>query len=75
MRLPLVVYLSAADNSRWPKNLSDGEHFLLDIAERPGIPFSVISDAAELLYQNGLLFNNISSLLPSSFCSFRGFFW
>ena len=50
MRLPVVVYLSAADNSRLPKNLSDGEHSLLDTAERSGIPFSVISDAEELLY-------------------------
>ena len=39
----------------WVLNLSDGEHSLLDIAERSGMPFSVISDAAELLYQNGLL--------------------
>jgi hypothetical protein len=36
-------------------NLSDGEHSLLDIAERSGIAFSEISDAAELLCQNGLL--------------------
>jgi hypothetical protein len=39
----------------WVLNLSDGEHTLLDIAERSGLPFSVISDAAELLCQNGLL--------------------
>jgi aminopeptidase-like protein len=39
----------------WVLNLSDGEHSLLDIAERSGMPFSVISDAAELLCQNGLL--------------------
>jgi aminopeptidase-like protein len=39
----------------WVLNLSDGEHSLLDVAERSGIPFSAISDAAELLYQNGLL--------------------
>jgi aminopeptidase-like protein len=39
----------------WVLNLSDGEHSLLDIAERSGIPFSAISDAAELLCQNGLL--------------------
>jgi aminopeptidase-like protein len=30
-------------------NLSDGEHSLLDIAERSGMPFSAISDAEELL--------------------------
>jgi len=74
VRFPVVVYLSAADNSRSHKNLSDGEHSLLDIAEHSGIPFSVISDTEELLYQNSLLFNNIFSLLPSSFCRFRGFF-
>jgi aminopeptidase-like protein len=39
----------------WVLNLSDGEHSLLDIAERAGIPFSAISDAAELLCQSGLL--------------------
>lgn len=39
----------------WVLNLSDGEHSLLDIAERSGIPFSTISDAAELLCQSGLL--------------------
>ena len=39
----------------WVLNLSDGEHSLLDIAERSGIPFSAISEAAELLCQAGLL--------------------
>ena len=39
----------------WVLNLSDGEHSLLDIAERSSIPFSAISDAAELLCQSGLL--------------------
>ena len=39
----------------WVLNLSDGEHSLLDIAERSGIPFSAISDAAELLCEHGLL--------------------
>jgi aminopeptidase-like protein len=43
----------------WVLNLSDGEHSLLDIAERSDIPFSVISDAVELLEQGGLL-----SLIP-----------
>jgi len=43
----------------WVLNLSDGEHSLLDIAERSGMPFSAISDAADLLCQNGLL-----SLVP-----------
>jgi aminopeptidase-like protein len=39
----------------WVLNLSDGEHSLLDIAERSNLPFSAISDAAELLSQAGLL--------------------
>jgi len=39
----------------WVLNLSDGEHSLLDIAERSGLPFATISDAADLLGQNGLL--------------------
>lgn len=45
----------------WVLNLSDGEHSLLEIAERSGIPFSAINDAAELLSQNGLL-----AILPES---------
>jgi aminopeptidase-like protein len=39
----------------WVLNFSDGEHTLLDIAERSGLPFSQINDAAELLCQGGLL--------------------
>ncbi len=39
----------------WVLNLSDGQHSLLDIAERAGIPFATISEAADLLRQNGLL--------------------
>jgi len=39
----------------WVLNFSDGKHSLLDIAERSGLPFSALSDAAELLSQNGLL--------------------
>ena len=39
----------------WVLNLSDGEHSLLDIAERSDIPFSTIGEAAELLVQGGLL--------------------
>jgi aminopeptidase-like protein len=39
----------------WVLNLSDGEHSLLDIAERSGLPFSSIADAAELLSEGGLL--------------------
>jgi aminopeptidase-like protein len=39
----------------WVLNLSDGEHSLLDIAERSGLPFPAISDAAEVLRDSGLL--------------------
>jgi aminopeptidase-like protein len=39
----------------WVLNFSDGEHSLLDIAERSGLPFSEISSAAQLLATNGLL--------------------
>jgi len=43
-------------NSRlWVLNLSDGKHSLLDIAERSGLPFAPIYEAAELLRENGLL--------------------
>ena len=43
----------------WVLNLSDGEHSLLDIAERSGLPFSTILDAAELLHSNALLTEKI----------------
>jgi len=39
----------------WVLNQSDGQHSLLDIAERAGIPFPVILDAAEVLTEGGLL--------------------
>jgi aminopeptidase-like protein len=39
----------------WVLNLSDGEHSLLDIAERSDIPFSIISNTAKLLDEAGLL--------------------
>ncbi|HUO24381.1 MAG TPA: DUF4910 domain-containing protein [Candidatus Aquilonibacter sp.] len=39
----------------WVLNLSDGEHSLLDIAERSGMPFAAINDAAMLLQECGLL--------------------
>jgi aminopeptidase-like protein len=39
----------------WVLNFSDGDHSLLDIAERSALPFSAIQDAAELLSQSGLL--------------------
>jgi aminopeptidase-like protein len=39
----------------WVLNLSDGEHSLLDIAERSGLAFPVIRSAAKLLAESGLL--------------------
>lgn len=39
----------------WVLNLSDGEHSLLDIAERSSLSFFLIKEAADLLFQNGLL--------------------
>lgn len=39
----------------WVLNLSDGEHTLLDIAERSNLSFDSISHAADLLKQSGLL--------------------
>jgi aminopeptidase-like protein len=39
----------------WVLNFSDGEHSLLDIAERSGLPFATIDQAARRLEQNGLL--------------------
>jgi aminopeptidase-like protein len=43
------------DARLWVLNLSDGDHSLLDIADRSGIPFSAINAAAELLRESGLL--------------------
>jgi aminopeptidase-like protein len=39
----------------WVLNLSDGQHSLLDIAERSEIAFPMIRDAADLLHENDLL--------------------
>jgi aminopeptidase-like protein len=39
----------------WVLNLSDGRSGLLDIAERSGLPFRVIRDAAHLLEEHDLL--------------------
>jgi aminopeptidase-like protein len=39
----------------WVLNLSDGQHTLLDIAERAGTAFSTIRAAADLLVEHGLL--------------------
>jgi aminopeptidase-like protein len=39
----------------WVLNLSDGNHSLLDIAERANLPFTVIKDAAAALSATDLL--------------------
>jgi aminopeptidase-like protein len=39
----------------WVLNLSDGEHSLLDIAERSGLGFSTVQEAASALEEKGLL--------------------
>ena len=39
----------------WVLNLADGKHALLDMAERAGLPFALIREAAELLEGHGLL--------------------
>jgi aminopeptidase-like protein len=39
----------------WVLTLSDGDHSMLDIAERAGVPFEAVRDVAQLLEQHGLL--------------------
>jgi len=39
----------------WVLNLSDGNHRLIDIAERAALPFTTIRDAASALHEAGLL--------------------
>jgi aminopeptidase-like protein len=39
----------------WVLNLSDGNHSLLDIKVRSGMPFAAVQEAAQLLLQHGLL--------------------
>ncbi|MGW5716538.1 DUF4910 domain-containing protein [Amycolatopsis sp. NPDC003865] len=39
----------------WVLNLSDGEHSLLDIAERAGLPFEIVDVAARALHDAGLV--------------------
>lgn len=39
----------------WVLNLSDGTHTLLDIADRAGYPFTLVSEVAALLQEHGLL--------------------
>jgi len=62
---------SDAINARlWVLNLSDGKHSLLDIAERSRLPFTFISEAADLLHKNGLLEPSPSSK-PGADCSHK----
>jgi aminopeptidase-like protein len=39
----------------WVLNLSDGDHSLLDIAQRSGLPFDAVADAARALHDAGLI--------------------
>jgi aminopeptidase-like protein len=39
----------------WVLNLSDGDHSLLEISERSGIPFALVADTADALVAHGLL--------------------
>ena len=48
--------IGEAINARlWVLNFADGEHSLLDIAERSGISFGLLSDAANALSDAGLI--------------------
>lgn len=52
------LYSSAGANEfglLWVLNLSDGGHSLLDIAERSGLPFGAVQEAAQTLAKAGLL--------------------
>jgi aminopeptidase-like protein len=39
----------------WALNLSDGDHTLLDVADRARLPFALVADVAGSLEQAGLL--------------------
>jgi aminopeptidase-like protein len=39
----------------WVLSLSDGSHSLLDIAQRSGLPFAAVADAARALHDAGLV--------------------
>jgi aminopeptidase-like protein len=39
----------------WVLSLSDGEHGLLDVAERSGLPFETVAAAADALHGAGLI--------------------
>ena len=53
----------------WVLNLSDSEHSLLDIAERSGLPFIVVADAAQRLVDAGLLAVSVERNAAPSFVS------
>lgn len=44
----------------WVLNLCDGQHSLLDIAERANLPFSVVRRTALMLQHNGLLSRSVA---------------
>jgi aminopeptidase-like protein len=48
----------------WVLNLSDGDHALLDIAERAHMPFTLIRHAADELLAAGLLGEAAGSATP-----------
>jgi aminopeptidase-like protein len=64
-----VIGGSSEDNTEelamlWVLNLSDGEHSLLDIAERAQIDFDSIHDAAAVLREHGLLKESLNNSRP-----------
>ena len=51
----------------WVLNLSDGDHTLLDIARRSGLPFSAVRAAADALRRTTLLEDaKVAALSPTS---------
>lgn len=48
----------------WVLNLSDGQHSLLDIADRSGMPFDEVQRAAEMLLDSGLLAETKETVQP-----------
>lgn len=48
----------------WLLNLADGNHGLLDIAERAGMPFALVADAARRLHEAGLLVDRADPAAP-----------
>ena len=50
----------------WVLNLSDGAHTLLDIADRAGLAFASVNEAARVLAQAGLLQESTGFQVPGS---------